>query len=493
MIVMQKKFSLIISLLILFIIIFIIYNIYDLGNKSSENQYNRLVNDLNKDTTDFTSWISDKKEILNTAKDIVDNFSYDEIVSRNTLNPYLNINNDDPDISQIYIGLATGKFITGGKWIPPDGYDPRTRIWYREAVEADKTIISDVYIDLETGDRTVTISSPLYLEEEFAGVISADIFMNDINDWLSNQLTSRNVYTYILDSKGTVIVHTVRPELVGTNIYKDKQIYNSFFKELDLFIKYFEEVKRGQNIVRMEYVVNGKKTRGIIRKIEGGEWYLSAATIEDHDLSNFIKMNRDNILFNFLILGIIILLLLLVIRIKHELEKQNRLLLVDNERDFLTGIFNRRYFNLFMENLWESADENSEVSLLMMDIDYFKRYNDTYGHIMGDKILKNVTSVINHTIRKQDVFARYGGEEFVLVLEKVPIKDAEKIAGKILEAVYDLNIENTPSPHGRITISIGVASLKNCNKVDIAHFIETADQALYEAKASGRNRAIVFK
>ncbi|MDC7231665.1 MAG: diguanylate cyclase [Spirochaetales bacterium] len=490
---MQKKFNLIILLLLLSIFFFIFYNVNELVRKTGENEYNRLINNLNKDTTDFTSWISNKKQILNTAKDFVDNFTYEQIIEWNTLNPYLNINNDDPDISQIYIGLADGGFITGGRWVPPEDYDPRTRVWYKEALEADHTIISDVYIDRETGDRTVTISSPLYLHETFIGIISADVFMNDISEWLRNKMSGEDVYTYLIDPEGTVIVHTLRPELVGTNLYRDSRLYDSFFLRMEGFLEYFEEVKNTSQVVKMEYTAAGKKTRGIIRKVEDGDWYLSVAAIEEKNLVNFIRLNGKSILFNLLILSVIITLLHLVMRIKIELEHKNKLLTIDNESDFLTGIYNRRYFNLYIEQLWENgAEDNSEVSLLMMDIDHFKGYNDTYGHIKGDEVLIEVTDIINHTIRKQDVFSRYGGEEFVLVLNQVTPDDVQKIASKIVEAVYERNIVNSSSPLGRITISIGIASMKGEEKIGVRQFIHKADQALYSAKEEGRNRFSVY-
>ena len=489
---MQKKFNLIILLLILSIIAFIFYNVNDLNTKSNENEYNRLINSLNKDTTDFSSWISSKKEIVNTAKDVVDNFSYDEITAWDTLNPYLNINNDDPDISQIYIGLANGHFITGGQWIPPEDYDPRTRVWYREAVEEGETIISDVYIDRETGDKTVTISSPLYLSGSFAGVISADVFMNNISDWLKNNIGRNDIYTYLMDPEGTIIIHTLRPELVGTNIYKDKPLFDSILVQLDPYIGYFEKAKESNQVVRMEYIAAEKKTRGIIRKIEDGDWFLSVATTEDRNIRNFIRLNGKSILFNMMILGVVLFLLQLVIRIKMELENTNKLLTIDNERDFLTGIFNRRYFNLYIEKLWSSLDDRSEISLLMMDIDYFKGFNDTYGHIKGDEVLISVSKTIYHTIRKQDVLARYGGEEFVLVLDQVAPDDVLGVAGKIVEAVYNSNIENSSSPVGRVSISIGIASIKPDEQIDVRQFINRADQALYMAKEEGRNRFSVF-
>ncbi len=488
---MYKKFNLIISLLILTIIIFISYNAYDLGNKSREAKYDMLINDLNRDTIDFTSWISNKKEILDTAKDFVDNFSYDEITAGKTSNPYMNLNND-PDISQIYIGLATGEFITGGLWIPPEDYDPRNRVWYREAVESRNTIISDVYFDRATGDRMVTISSPLHIDGTFAGVISADVFMNDISNWLSNQITRNNIYTYMLDPDGTIIVHTLRPELVGENVYSSDRQDLPVIDNLKEFLEYFEEVRETSESVRMEYSVEGKKTLGIIRKIEEGNWYLAVAAVEDYDLCTFIKQNRNSLVFNILLLGIIILLLLLVIRIKLKLENKNKLLTLDNERDFLTGIYNRRYFDLYIDNICETAGGCSGISLVMMDIDFFKKYNDTYGHIRGDEVLRLVTNAVNHTIRKQDVFARYGGEEFVLVLEDVTEEIAQRIVEKVLKAVFDTGIEHSSSPFGRVTVSIGLAANTRRRIIDAHHFIQIADQALYKAKENGRNRVVVY-
>ncbi len=491
---MKKKFRLIIFLLIVTVVIFTIYNIYEFNNRSSENQYNELINDLNRDTTDFTSWISNKKEILNTAKDVVDNFGYDEVVFWHTQNPYLNINNDDPNISRIYIGLATGEFITGGDWIPPEDYDPRTRVWYQGAVDAGDTIISDVYIDVETGDRTVTISSPLYMDGSFVGVISADVFMEDISDWLASQITDERVYTYLLDPDGTIIVHTLKSELVGVNVNNIGQVDEAFASQQDILVGYFEEVKQTSQIVRMEYDAHGMQIRGIVKKIEDGEWYLAVASTDDGHIMNVVMNNIKYVLFNLLTLVIILYLLLVVIHIKQELEKQNVLLTFDSERDFLTGIYNRRYFDVFMADLWVRKNDDTQISLLMMDIDDFKKYNDAFGHVKGDEILVKVTDIIHHCIRREDVLARYGGEEFILVLENVTLEAASHIAAKIVKAVYEANIENTSAPTGRITISIGVSTYTgdmSGKSMDVRQFVDLTDAALYAAKEQGRNRFVV--
>ena len=180
--------------------------------------------------------------------------------------------------------------------------------------------------------------------------------MNNINNWLASQITDRNIYTYLLDHEGTVIVHTLKPELVGANIYIRDQL-ESFFEEPDAYLGYINEARNSSNIVRMEYIAEGRKTRGIIRKIEDGEWYISVAAVESNDILHFIKLNNKSIIFNVVIMGIVLVLLKLIINIKQELVKKNQLLIIDNERDFLTGIFNRRYFNLYMDNLWNTEDD----------------------------------------------------------------------------------------------------------------------------------------
>lgn len=195
---------------------------------------------------------------------------------------------------------------------------------------------------------------------------------------------------------------------------------------------------------------------------------------------------RDS--FNSIALTIILLMLFLVTKIKQSLVKKNEVLTNDNKRDFLTGIYNRRYFNLHIDQLWHQSREQHQISLLMMDIDFFKGYNDTYGHIKGDEVLQRVTTLITQLIRKEDVFSRYGGEEFALVLAKTSLADAQKIGDKIRQAVFNAHIQNESSPYDRITLSIGITSTVPKESVSVRSFIDSADKALYSAKENGRNR-----
>lgn len=157
--------------------------------------------------------------------------------------------------------------------------------------------------------------------------------------------------------------------------------------------------------------------------------------------------------------------------------------------DPLTGIQNRRAFDASLAEVLEHAKANNEpVCLLMVDIDHFKAVNDTYGHVVGDAVLKQVSSAINDTVRGGDVLARYGGEEFVALLPNTPMEGAERVADNICNKVRNqpMNRERVGKDIGRVTVSVGAALFSSSESIE--EFIVRADTALYRAKESGRNR-----
>ena len=156
--------------------------------------------------------------------------------------------------------------------------------------------------------------------------------------------------------------------------------------------------------------------------------------------------------------------------------------------DELTGIYNHRYFQDTLTKLIEESNGDSEVSLLFMDIDYFKHYNDTHGHQAGDLLLREIGNLLRSCTKDEDIVARYGGEEFAVILPNTGQEDAVKVGERIrtcIEQTYFKGQEYQPS--NKITISIGVSTYPTiaCSKYNL---INTADYALYKAKAFNRNR-----
>ncbi|SCA55532.1 Response regulator containing a CheY-like receiver domain and a GGDEF domain [Candidatus Terasakiella magnetica] len=165
-------------------------------------------------------------------------------------------------------------------------------------------------------------------------------------------------------------------------------------------------------------------------------------------------------------------------------------------KDGLTGLANRRSFDMCLEtNLLHARREQEHLALLLCDVDHFKLYNDTYGHQKGDDCLKEVAQAVGKQIfRATDMAARYGGEEFAMIIPTSDEEGAQRVAKRVQEAVYELNLEHNSSlTDDRVTMSVGAVSLIPGEDVSPSVLIEMADQALYQAKEAGRNRICMFQ
>ncbi|MCL2373167.1 MAG: diguanylate cyclase [Defluviitaleaceae bacterium] len=184
------------------------------------------------------------------------------------------------------------------------------------------------------------------------------------------------------------------------------------------------------------------------------------------------------------------------LRVQTQLKIVNAMRTIESlsNLDQLTGIANRRAFTARMEYEWiRAVRQNSEISLIIIDIDNFKHYNDTYGHIQGDMALKSVADCMNNIIRrKTDFIARWGGEEFVVLMPLTPPEGAFHVA-----EVIRREIETTQIPHAggsqSVTVSIGVQTVYPNKDSRIDDLITDADSALYQAKRMGRNQVCVFE
>lgn len=183
-----------------------------------------------------------------------------------------------------------------------------------------------------------------------------------------------------------------------------------------------------------------------------------------------------------------------LLKVKQQLEETNKTLQRLASLDGLTGVANRRYFDEFIDNEWRRAiRDETPLSLILLDIDFFKLYNDTFGHQMGDECLKKVAKGLNSGLhRSGDFVARYGGEEFVIVLPNVDSYGAYAVAERLrssIEALGILHLQSTISKH--VTVSLGVATTVPKRYLTPAVLIAAADRALYLAKQEGRNRVKV--
>lgn len=252
--------------------------------------------------------------------------------------------------------------------------------------------------------------------------------------------------------------------------------------------------------------LDGYEVAKRIRQLErDGEWtpiiFLTSRT-NDEDLERGIAVGGDD----YLVKPVSEVVLTAKVRamqriaqmryslvvLTRRLDEANRELTRISSVDGLTGIANRRQFDEFLMREWGRAQRNgSPLGLLMCDVDFFKQYNDLYGHQAGDECLRAVASVLAYHVRRPtDLVARYGGEEFAVILPDTALAGATRVAESIREAVQALAMPHAAGGEsGVVTVSIGVASLAPARELhQLAYLVRMADAGLYEAKGSGRNK-----
>ncbi len=171
--------------------------------------------------------------------------------------------------------------------------------------------------------------------------------------------------------------------------------------------------------------------------------------------------------------------------LKGTLERVKR----ESQKDPLTGVANRKCFDqTLMREVEEARSRNTPLCLCMIDLDHFKKFNDSFGHRMGDSALRIVASIFDHNVRDHDLVARYGGEEFALIMPNADLETAVKVSNRIRETLTEKRVvrRSTGEHLGSISVSVGVAQLQDGDTPDT--LIDRADHALYESKRAGRNR-----
>ena len=181
-----------------------------------------------------------------------------------------------------------------------------------------------------------------------------------------------------------------------------------------------------------------------------------------------------------------------LVEVTQELNAANKELQRLSTTDGLTGIANRRFFDQLSVREWRRCERlKKPMALVMVDVDHFKKYNDTYGHQGGDQCLKTVAAQVARAApRASDLAARYGGEEFVLVLGDTTVDGAKWVANNIRQHVADLKMPHSASNIGHVSVSCGVASLLPLEGMTFETLLKVTDEALYKAKEQGRNTVV---
>ena len=249
--------------------------------------------------------------------------------------------------------------------------------------------------------------------------------------------------------------------------------------------------------------IDGYEVAKQIRKLQGkDDWtaiiFLSVMS-KDDDLARGIQAGGDDYLMKpvgRVVLQAKVAAMYRLVRMQRALVKLTEQLNDANQElhrlsmiDGLTGIANRRLFDESLVREWRRCTRlQKPISIVMLDVDYFKKYNDKYGHQAGDECLKAVAKQVGNAVpRASDLAARYGGEEFVLILGDTDEDGARLVANRIRMMVAALKVPHAESPHGSVTVSCGVSSVLPNDTLSVERLVKSADNALYHAKKQGRN------
>lgn len=406
-----------------------------------------------------------------------------------------------PQLHGLFVYDAQGKWIaTSGLKIHTDiNNADREYFHYHRNNPQGSIHIGHVIHSRNTGDLVIPVS--LRLSDPaggFSGIVLATVRVDYFHHFYSFfELGERDLLALILDDGTALYVRPFSESVVNRNISASP-----------LFTTQLMQANRGKGTWRS--ALDG------IPRIFGyarSEHYpiIVAAGFDRPALwKRWLNNSLPDVVLNGALFIIILVMSVMVLRqvrtnvknqleltdLKDELTLINQTLQAMALLDGLTGLANRRQFDLFLtQNLKRSAFTGKPVSLVMIDIDYFKHYNDTYGHVAGDRCLMQVGAVLKEiSHRKTDLVARYGGEEFAIVLPDTERQDALNLAWRAVNAVYNAAIPHQSSAlaEKRVTISAGCYAMQGCGKEsDALQIKEGADAALYQAKRGGRNRAAI--
>lgn len=493
-----------------------------------QHQNEEMVNYLNAQTYFFESWLTERSSDIHTIAnlDFVKSYHYEkahaffqDFKNKTDFTDLIFVNKD----GIVQFDTVT-ELTTNGT-----GVNVQNREYFQVAKKTQQPYITDIFISKVTNQPIVAFASPILNEQqEFNGVVFGTVNVQVINQYLHESRVGFLGHAYIMNQNGMM--------LTELNVRKNDSSSEQFI--VDEHILDFA-VNNTANDLHVYKDMNGKWVFAKSKPINQGKWFI----ISEIALFDALKP----LIIRFLLIAICIVIgSFFTIRVMLQLSKKieepiqqlltgvgkvqqgnydyqiNEHQLAPYAQEFqelcssfndmstkvrqdtillkelsitcqLTKLYNRRYLIEQGELVFEKCleDENA-CSCIAIDIDFFKKVNDTYGHLIGDEVLKHVANIISNSVRRVDLITRYGGEEFVILSPDTTIESAIKIAERVRE-----NVEANPytNDHVKInvTVSIGIAEYGRAS--DVATFYELldkADQALYMAKESGRNQLRVY-
>jgi len=399
--------------------------------------------------------------------------------------------------------------------------------WFFETVNSDKEYLISINMDHLMQRKRVWLDYKVQRDGTTLGVICTGLEFSHIAGELFSHYDKSNMRGLIIDNNGTIFMDSI---LMEDNEYLFNEYATTLREEFTNPVM-IEAVEAHLNETDRYWKEVGEPD--FVRLSSGAYRYMTIAPIKDTNWSIIILSNTASLFDTMYFVPVMILVLTLLIAFavsssligyrilfkplknlddslaqlnEHSagnlfgIERKDELGHLSNtiqdlfnkaNIDPLTGLYNRRFMESSMERVMDLLSRSGGLlSVMMLDIDFFKRFNDSYGHDAGDKCLQNVAHALSGTIsRVNDIVVRYGGEEFSVILPNTDSNGACQFAEKLLKSVRDLNISHEKNDAATfVTVSIGVTTGEVGRQQDIGMFLKKADEALYTSKESGRNK-----
>ena len=439
---------------------------------------------------------------------------------------------DNKEVKNIFYADYLGNFYLEGIGRVTEGFDPRKRSWYAGALKKNKDYyITDVY-RFSDGDKGITMAKAIYSKEKFMGVVGIDLSFTEYQSKMSDFTIGRTGKLFILDSKGSLVLDAGK-----NNLNK---------KKLTLLKKYMDSESNG-GISSLYELLESKKEVTLELKKFGDPIFLRLEIIPEFRLimvgGTYVEELKE-LPFNIIKAGIIISLIGMIISLliinsfskKLKVHLKNLSVLIEGisngnytknvekmlfyisddselniikkevknvqknvrERekklqeiakiDNLTGVYNRKSLNTFLKDeIVQNRLFQSSFSIIMFDLDNFKKINDTYGHVFGDLVLKETTKIFLEETSRSDKVCRYGGEEFIIILPQTNKKEGFKVGERLRKKIEKKEFIDEEKKV-RVTISGGVVEYEK--GMNIKELIERVDKLLYKAKKNGKNKIL---
>ncbi|MGE7840835.1 sensor domain-containing diguanylate cyclase [Lysinibacillus sp. NPDC093712] len=520
----------IISLCIFIPTIFIEYQ------QTINHQKEEMTNYLDAQTYFFESWLKERSEDIHTISNLafVKGYQYEqaqaffqEYKKQTVFTDLVFVNKE---------GIVQFDTVTEYQH-NGIGIDVKNREYFQVAQKTKQQYITDVLISKVTKEPIIAFASPILDEQQqFNGVVFGTVNFNTVDLLLNESRVGFKGHAYIVNQDGTLLTELVSKKkevaLASQNILS--QNYN-----IDERILMIAQSNKMQSPINSYKDANGEWVLAKSKPINQGKWYFISEVNLLEAYTSLLK--RFGLLAICILVGTFLtikVMLMITKKIEEPIQqllkgvgkveqghydyKINEKQLAPYAKEFqelcssfnemsakvkedtillkelsvtcqLTKLYNRRYLIEQGELVFQDCKNNEyHCSCIAIDIDFFKKVNDTYGHLTGDEVLKHVAKIIKESVRIKDITTRYGGEEFVILSPVTTLESAVKIAERIRK-----NVEEYPFTIGEqcipMTVSVGIAEFSNSKDISTFYdLIDKADQALYVAKESGRNMLRVY-